>query len=48
MNSLVKNHGIECVLIDYDSGFLGLASRATDEDGIICNEKEVAVCVSNH
>ena len=28
--------------------FLRLASRATDRDEIICNEKEVAVCVFNH
>ena len=28
--------------------FLRLASRATDWDEIICNEKEVTVCVFNH
>ena len=48
MDYWVKNLGIECVLIDYDEGFLGLVSRATDEDEIICKEKEVAVCVFNY
>ena len=47
LNSWVKNLGIKCFLIYREIFFSRFVSRATDEDKIICNEKEVAVGVWN-